>query len=380
MEANLPQKIYFDESGFTGNNLLNQTQTSFSYASVASNDEEAREFVEYLIAKYNIQSGELKGNKLLKYNKGRKAISEIFKKFEGKIKISLSDKKYALAGKFFEYIFEPCFSEINSIFYNIDFHRFIATVLYVEFVARGAGAEDIFCEFERIMRNTEQVELDNLFSSSVDTNNSPILIQIREFAIHQKDNIKNELEALPGDGAGKWILDLTDTALFTLLANWGQEYQELVAVCDNSKPLEHNTELYNSMVGREDMHFSHIGNEKHPITFNLAEPLKLVDSKECHGIQLADALAAASVYAVSGATDNHANEWKEYIPEIAIYGSVFPEEKHMDLHRFEVQRNTLILHELHSRAVKNIPLIDGMPEFIRNISLAILQNPLPIAR
>ena len=337
----MSQKIYFDESGFTGNNLLNQNQTFFSYASVATCDDEAKDFVEYLIKKYGVQNGELKGGKLIKYNKGRKAISEIFERFQGKIKVSLSNKKYALSGKFFEYIFEPCFSENNILFYNINFHRFIANILYLEFIARGAGAEEIFSEFENLMRNTDQAELDILFSTTVHSENSPIITQIREFALSQKDAIKRELDSLPGEGAGKWILDLTDTALFSLLANWGLEHDQLTAICDDAKPLRHDQQLYNAMINREDKHFSHMGGEKHPITFNLSEPIQLVDSKVFHGVQLADAIAAASVYAVSGASDKHANEWKEFIPDIAIYGSLMPDLEFVDLNKYEVQRYPL---------------------------------------
>ena len=100
----IPQKIYFDESGFTGNNLIHPHQEFFSYASVATDDEEAKDFVEYLVRKYNIQNGELKGTNLVKFNKGRKAIDVILKQFQNRIKVSISNKKYALACKFFEYV------------------------------------------------------------------------------------------------------------------------------------------------------------------------------------------------------------------------------------------------------------------------------------
>lgn len=96
----MPQKIYFDESGFTGNNLLAPDQRYFAYASVATDDAEAQEFVSELIVRYGIQGGELKGSKLVKFNKGRKAIDEILTKFNGRLKISISDKKFALACKY----------------------------------------------------------------------------------------------------------------------------------------------------------------------------------------------------------------------------------------------------------------------------------------
>ena len=185
--VNMSQKIYFDESGFTGNNLLSTNQNYFCYGSIATDDEESKEFVDRIVKKYNIQNGELKGRQLVKFNKGRKAISEIFDNFEGRLKVVISDKKYALAGKFFEYIFEPCFSEINSIFYNINFHKFIANILYVEFIARGAGAEELFTEFESLMRKDGIPNLDNLFVGTVKNDNSPMLTQIREFAQLQKN-------------------------------------------------------------------------------------------------------------------------------------------------------------------------------------------------
>lgn len=372
----MPQNIYFDESGFTGNNLLNSSQTVFSYASIASSDEEAKEFVEYLIDKYDIQNGELKGGKLVKYNKGRKAISEIFNRFEGRIKVFLSDKKYALAAKFFEYIFEPCISEKNSSFYNINFHRFIANILYVEFTARGAGAEEIFIEFERLMRSSDKADIELLFNSSIHSDSSPILVQIREFAVSQKEPILQELQTLPGDGIGKWILDLTDTALFSLLANWGVEHEQLTAVCDDAKPLHHDQNLYRAMIDRDDKVFSNVGGEEHPITFNLSGPIQLVDSKTCHGVQLADAIAAASVHAISGNSETHANEWKNIIPDITINGGMFPDIEHVDLEKHEVQRNALLMLELHSRATKKQSLIDGMPDYITLLTQALIHNPL----
>lgn len=373
-----PQKLYFDESGFTGNNLLHPHQTLFSYASIATDDNEAKEFVTYLRRKYKFQSSELKGKLLVKSHSGRMAIDEIFTRFRGRIKISISNKKYALACKFFEYIFEPCISENNSLFYGIGFHKFIATILYVEFSARGAGAEEIFLEFEELMRRRDYTRLEALFASSVHGDNSPVLTQIREFARAQRDSIETELQSLQGNGVGKWILDLTDTALFTLLANWGTEYEQITAICDRSKPLNNQQELFNAMIGRTDHHFSTAFGERQPITFNISGPIQFVDSKDVHGIQLADAIAAASVYAANESNEGHAVTWRGLLPKIAAYGSVIPDTDHVDLRRLEVQRNAIILMELHSRAVAGRSLLDGMPAYIQAVSQALTFNPIRI--
>ncbi len=372
----MSQKIYFDESGFTGNNLLSPNQEFFSYSSVATNDDEAKDFVEYLIKKYSIQNSELKGRQLVKSSKGRKAISEIMRKFRGRIKISLSNKKYALASKFFEYIFEPCISEQSSMFYDINFHRFIANILYIELATRGAGAEEILLEFESLMRSDEEVNLENIFSSSTHPENSPILVQIREFAENKKSSIKQELDSLADNGLDKWILDLTDSSLFTLLAAWGQEYEQLTAICDDAKPLHHDQQLYKVMINREDKKYLSIAGDDHPITFNLSGSIKLVASKTYHGIQLADTIAAASIFAITNNSDKHALKWRKYISEIIVPGSLFPDINYIDLSELEAQRNAVLLQELHSRSKEGIPLLEGMHEYIQFIGQQLMYNSI----
>jgi hypothetical protein len=65
------QEIYCDESGFTGNDLLDKKDTVFAYATVAINHEEATEYVNNIIQKYKLQGGELKGRNLLKSAKAK---------------------------------------------------------------------------------------------------------------------------------------------------------------------------------------------------------------------------------------------------------------------------------------------------------------------
>lgn|GEM_PF-386683 len=373
----MSQRIYFDESGFTGNNLLQHDQKFFAYASVATDDYETKHFVEGLTKKYGVQNGELKGSKLVKFHRGRQAIDEIFAHFGDRLKVSISDKKFALACKLHEYIFEPCYSEINSLFYGIGFHRFIANILYLEFAARGAGAEEIFCEFEGLMRTKAEANLQGIFSASVHPENSPIITQIREFAQYRSGHIRAELAALREAGAGKWILDLTNSALFTLLANWGAEYDEITAVCDPSKPLQDDHEIFKAMIGRKDRIFSDaIVGQRHPISFNLSGPIQFFDSKITHGIQIADAVAAASVYIFSGASDEHAKKWPEILAAIGHYGSIFPDLDELNPKNLRTQRNAILLMELHSRAKKGLSLTSDMATYLDSVSRLLSIQPM----
>lgn len=371
--------LHFDESGFTGNNLLHKQQKIFCYASVECPHEEAQTFVEHIIQKYKIQNGEIKGGNLLKGVRGKRAVDEIIQNFKGRFKISVSDKKYALAGKFFEYIFEPAIQSVNSIFYNINFHRFISNMLHVELTVRGAMAEEIFEDFEKLMRTGDFEGLKALFSSSKNGDVSPILEKICDFAIHNKDAVIEELNGYAGEGAGKWVLDLTNTALFSLLAEWGQEYDQLTAYCDQSKPLSEDQEIFNVMVNREDKKYSHVAGMESPITFNLKEPLKLVDSKIVHGVQLADAIAGAFAYACDNENqDEYAEKWRSMIEEHVVFGSVFQDYDHLDLSKLEVQRNVVLLQELTERSKNGISLTEDIGEYINFITVALKANPLEL--
>jgi len=371
--------LHFDESGFTGNNLLHKQQKIFCYASVECPHQEAKDFVEHIIKKHRIQNGEIKGGKLLKGVKGKRAVDEIIQHFKGRFKISVSDKKYALACKFFEYIFEPAIQSVSSIFYNINFHRFISNMLHVELTVRGAMAEEIFEDFEKLMRTGDFDGLKALFSESKNEGISPILEQICDFAIHNKESVIEELDGYAGNGAGKWVLDLTNTALFSLLAEWGQEYDQLTAYCDQSKPLSEDQELFNVMINREDKKYSHISGTDFPITFNLKEPLKLVDSRVVHGVQLADAIAGAFAYTCDNKNqDEYAEKWRGMIEEHVIFGSVFQDYDHLDLSKLEVQRNAVLLQELTERSKNGHSLTEGIGEYIQLITVVLRENPLEL--
>ncbi|WP_429052149.1 DUF3800 domain-containing protein [Aeromonas rivipollensis] len=368
--------VYFDESGFTGNRLLDSQQPIFSYASFISNDENARLLVNHIIKKYKIQNGEIKGGKLIKNNKGRRAIDEILTSLEGKMKVSVSDKKYALAGKFFEYIFEPPLSRINSIFYALNFHKFVSTLLYIELISNKNAAENLFEEFEGLMRTGDFERLKILFNSNADEKISQTMDYVLTFARHVKDDIVDELDGYIGEGAGKWSLDLTNTSLHTLLADWGQYYDTLTAYCDQSKPLETDDKVLDTMIGRKERVYSIFGDQRIPITFNLTEAINLVDSKDCAGVQLADAVAAAFSHACNSENnDEFAIKWRGLIETVVTYGSVFPDFEHIDPSKIETQRNGMVLQELARRSENNEDLLLGMADFIYEATIFLVSNP-----
>lgn len=371
----MAQKIYFDESGFTGNNLLHEKQKYFSYGSVATDDEESKDFVEYLIRKYNIQNGELKGGKLVNSSKGQNAIDEILSTFKGRVRSVVSDKKYALAGKYFEYVFEPAISEKNSIFYDLNFHLFIANYLHVELTAKEESAEILHNDFELMMRSQKNIEEFFSVPSRKEEKLTQVFNDIIDFTAHNKESIKSELESLEGTGTQKWVLDLTTTSLYNLLADWGQHYEKLCAVCDSSKPLAENRDHYNAMIGFNKKEFQTIRGEEIPLTFNLEKEISFSDSKTTHGIQIADVIAATSIYILNSenSTNKYYKKWLRQFEESIFYWQccVVPSYENLDLSKIETIRNCYLLSELANRSKKGTSLLDGIEKDIMHIDRSL---------
>src|SRR5213593_3514807 len=123
--------VFCDEAGFTGNNLLDGEQEVFALAGAAIEPDRAKEVVERTVRDFRLQGTELKGSRMLKTDAGRRAVTFVLKTCAENVRLVTHLKKFALACKFFEYIFEPPLAEQNSIFYGCGFHLFIGNLLWM---------------------------------------------------------------------------------------------------------------------------------------------------------------------------------------------------------------------------------------------------------
>lgn len=363
--------IFCDEAGFTGNNLLDEAQEVFAFASVAIEEDRAKAIVERTIKDFKLQGSELKGSRLLKSENGRRAVTSIFKQCAADARVLVHLKKYAIASKFFEYIFEPALSEQNSIFYGCGFHLYISNLLFAMLRTREASAEMLFEEFSKFVREGSQTALEKIFPRQgliVDTSADPLAC-ISVFAMMNRAAILDELSWIHGDpSVPNWILDITTTSLFSALSYWGEVYDDLVVFCDRSKPLETENAFWTPMIGRRDhVRVSMFGKERQ-YTFNLVRLPEFVDSKLHPGVQIADVFASAFASAFQlryrGKLDRAHDDWVKAALGSMLDDNIWPDLDHMDLRRKSGFVNSLVLHELVERCVKRENFFRGMPEFI----------------
>jgi hypothetical protein len=364
--------IYCDESGFSGHNLSDDGSPYFVFSSVCIENERAAAIVDHLKKRYQIQR-EIKGANLTKHGRGRIALTELIAECAPFAKLVAVDKKLALAGKLFEYIFEPSLSDNNQFFYDIGFHRYIANLLYAEFITGPKAAGALLPEFQRALRSLEESQFAALLSGHGNTRGdlTPSSLVIR-FAISTKDAIQEEMKALRvEESIGKWVLDLSTTCLDGLLSSWGEGIDDMEVLCDNSKPLQELERSFRSRVGKHPKRYVEIAGRRRLLTYSLAKPIAFGTSRLSPGLQLADAVASAFSCSLNNENDLEALGWRKLLWDAgAVHEDcMFPELELADITTPKGALNAAVLVELIRRAEAREPLLHGIPEFVRSISL-----------
>ncbi len=353
--------IFIDESGFTGNNLLDANQPYFTLSSVSISDAEAQGLVDRVRTDFRIQGDELKAGSLLKNPKGRKAVKYILDNIQGKYALSRNQKRYSLCVKFFEHVFEPVLQKNKSLFYANNFPLFITNILFGFSAGKNEIATEILVKFTKMMREMDFNALRPLFSITSSSQMDQMLIAMINFMEGYSDAIMEELEDLKtNEDGGKWTLDISINTLWGLLIHWAKSQDEMTIICDDSKPLVALTPVFDIMIGRTDrpqFYFPNIENFS-PI-FNLTEPVQFKDSKKSAGIQLADIVASSSVYALK----NEDMDILDILHEGTIKGSMFPNLEHAKLNQKQPFQNFCVLQELAKRARNKSDPFLGMPEY-----------------
>ena len=305
--------IYCDEAGNNGNDLLQESQPYFVYAALNIQEADAEQMVQHLKTTYRLQGVEPKGVNIVRTKHGQAAILDLYERYADQVRIVYHHKKYALACKFFEYIFEPAISSFNMLFYRSNFHRFIANVVFEGLMLNPGSPEKIFREFQLFVKGEN---FDGIFNALKANRPSDIFIsQIIEYAILHKEAIVKDIQS--GGGVEPWILDLAQSGLYDLLIQWGQEIGELTVFCDTTHALKHVVE--NHLVyepNQEVRRWDPFGDGEIPINFKLSAPIVLTSSKKHAGIQLVDMFASSVYYTLKNPEDEFAKKLFPFITKI----------------------------------------------------------------
>ncbi|TXN67876.1 DUF3800 domain-containing protein [Methylobacterium sp. WL6] len=358
----MPRLISCDESGFSGNDMLKSGQPFFGYGSHDLSLQDSNSILAEARAKYPVQMPELKANLLLGSKIGRSLMMYVLEKIEGHYIATLCDKKYSLSCKLFEYIFEPVIQSNNLLFYNNNFHRFVSSYFYVQMIASSSDLSEISLQFQNFMRSLDPAKAPLLFGPALSAKGDPLLEQVLRFARGYHSVISQETKSLERSGAGKWVLDLTTTSIFSHLTAWGERYPQIEVVCDDSKPLLALAGLFDVMINRSDKAYMDAFGKKRPLTWNMSVPLRFASSKDHSGVQLADLIAGATTAIPRAAEDDTFREIADCAKRHLHEDCVVPDLTALDLEGDEAPVNWRILEALASRADAGADPLAGMEQ------------------
>lgn len=170
----------------------------------------------------------------------------VLERAAGRFRVVGYDKVLALAGKLFEYVYEPVLQHDPGLVYQKDLHRFVAMYGHLFFTLDEVRGEEALRQFERYVRTLDPASAPLLFEPPVlraEEAGDPYATTILNFSracrdITVADN--REAERITPD-RGKWLLDLAVSSLWSLLNEIGEDGQPLAVVCDDSKPLRAQT-------------------------------------------------------------------------------------------------------------------------------------------
>ncbi|MBK3403452.1 DUF3800 domain-containing protein [Methylorubrum populi] len=356
----LPRLISCDESGFSGNDMLGSGQPYFSYASHDLHLEDAEELIRAARARFPVQMPELKAWKLMRSPRGRDLLTFVLDALEGHYIATIYDKKFSLACKLFEYLYEPVLQRNNRLFYDKNLHLFVANYLYMQMQAAGASAEQVAAEFERFMRTLDPVDAPTLFGGALRENPDPLLGQIIRFTRGYNVVIASETRALQRSGAGKWVLDLSISAVASHLRDWSDRHKLLDVVCDESKPIKDLSNAFDGMINRPDDAFIEMRGKRRRIVWNMVGPVRFASSATHAGIQVADLVAGVAGIVPIATSRDELRPLAERVVRHLNEECIWPDVERIDLNGEEAPVNWVILEGLASRADEGLDPLAGM--------------------
>ena len=294
-----PRLISCDEAGYTGPKLLDDNQPYFAYAAIDLTPDEASKIISDARTKYHVQAPELKSSLLRKRENWPEIAHDILSPLEGRVMVIAADKRLNLAGKTYEYIFEPVLQKMSGLFYHYDLHRFVMNALHRVFFRAGKPVPKLAEELQAFMKSFDPTDAPTVFAAAEqEAETNEILGCVLRFAGGYAKIIAEQSEHLQKDvdPTGKWTLDLTTTCLFSLILHgWGHRFDRLDVLCDDSKPLQAMSHVFDGFVGNtKSAELTGPGGEPAPIKANLANPLRFGSSASNPTLQIADIVAGAT--------------------------------------------------------------------------------------
>ncbi|PDS35102.1 hypothetical protein CO665_27520 [Rhizobium anhuiense] len=363
-----PQAIWCDESGYTGGDLINREQPVFAYAAHDLSADESAALVDRIRTSRSrpIQAAELKaaGKTGLRKRDDWQEIAElVLDVTRNRFLTIVMDKRLALAGKTFEYIFEPVLADQSVLFYSNGLHRLVASAVHRTIKDFDGPAEGIAVELKQFMKSFDPTDAPNIFAATPALpEDALVLKEVLRFARGYRKLIDRESEHLRDSETGQWVLDLTSTALHSILAQGlGHRHRRVAVTCDESKPLLAMNEFFSIWIDRDEKLPINGENRMVMWRLNMARPITFGRSIDLPGLQIADLLAGITAEIYGPPDKNRLASLKPKLAPHLHENYILPDNDHpLDPDDPLARANLNVLRTLAARAELGHDALKGM--------------------
>ncbi|WP_455050267.1 DUF3800 domain-containing protein [Hoylesella nanceiensis] len=315
--------IYFDESGYTGPDLVNVEQPYFTLASIRLQSDE---IIDIKNAVEDEKWGkELHFKKMYVSRKGRQVLERIFSHpllDSNHVLLAYAEKRYCIYAYIVDILVESYYYHCNINLYEGARNLLLANGLYS--FAKLHPAKDLIAEFEgnfvSMVREPSKSSIVDFYRvvgklmehEDTEEGFSLLLSEIRPTIMYINEVLSKN----------KFYIDLTIPLFSGLVQEW---YKKTGAkediLFDSSKPFDAGKSflerLRDMKVDEAEVGY---GKGKHTYPFPIGN-IQTADSKNEFGIQLADVFASALNFIITPRSDNFI-KYQEELKKLPIFGSV----------------------------------------------------------
>ncbi|WP_419489308.1 DUF3800 domain-containing protein [Chryseobacterium bernardetii] len=296
-------KIYFDEAGNTGADLLNKDQNVFVLCSNNYTREEAYELIKLFKNREELHFVKLKNSEA-----GRKSVINFLNHpliSENRIILYAADKEFVAIAQIVSQLIETFYYK-NGMDLHRDNNNIVITQL-IYFLSKSswnkAQFQKLLNQFITMFRVRDEqsiklfYNLADEFYDKLNTEDKPIFFPIVGSKIYIMEILNY---------ADKFTLDVTFSCFIALCGSWynkiGQKFDVIV---DNSKQLEHYLDFISTLQNL-DIPEKKIGYGSRTITFPLqVNEIKLTNSEDEINIQLSDIIASSLAFIFNNKNEKH---------------------------------------------------------------------------
>lgn len=298
-------KIYFDESGNTGQDLLHQEQKIFVLSSVYYSENEMAK----LKAIFDVD-GELHFKKLRKSEQGRKQIIELINHSlitSSNIAVSISNKEFVVICQIIDRLVEPIFYDLGIDIYKANINIIFSNILFYE---GQFWKEDFYKNmmslFIDMIREKSQETIEKFYAHMTKVyqkhkGENASLCLIIEAILQSKNSINEILEHIDIYG-----IDVTLSNFVVLCQLWHNALDKKIDILfDKSKQIDHYSEYIKFL---KDMNTpkTKVGFGEKTMIFPLQiDSIATIDSSNNIGIQIADLVASSIAFIFNNTNPKH---------------------------------------------------------------------------